>query len=102
MCSSDLVHGLAHLAAGDGRNAVSIDTNQISINDGGDHIHVGIGAGWSRITTVLLFGIGFMIAGALGLWLCIWMSRLTWHGLSRYVKYQISVVTGKESTASAV
>ena len=96
----DAKHGLAHLAASDGQDAVSIDANQISINDGDDHIHVGIGTGWSMIMTVLLFGIGFMIVGALGLWLCIWMSRLTWHGLSRYVKYQISVVMGKESLAS--
>jgi hypothetical protein len=82
----------------DGKQALSIDGNQISINDGDDHIHIGTRPGWSLIMTVLLFGIGFMIVGALGFWLCLWISRLTWRGLSRYVKYQISVVTGKEES----
>jgi len=82
----------------DGKQAVSIDGNQISINDGDDHIHIGTRPGWSVIMTVLLFGIGFAIVGALGFLLCLWISRLTWRGLSRYVKYQISVVTGKEES----
>jgi len=94
-------HDADHFSVGDGKSAVSIDNNQISINDGNDHIHIGTHAGWSIIMMVLLFGIGFMIAGALGFWLCIYISRLTWHGLSRYVKYQISVVTGKESLLAA-
>lgn len=94
--------GSGHLVVNNGNKSVVIDGNHVVIDDGGDHFSVAGVSGMSLIGTSVLFGIGFMIVGALGLWLCIWLSRLTWHVLGRYLKYQISVVTGKEPLNTAV
>jgi uncharacterized membrane protein len=87
-----------HIAVHDGKNSVDIDSGHVLIHDeDGNDISIGGFSGLSLIGTVLLLGIGLMCVGVLGLWLCVWVSRLTWRGLARYVKYQISVVTGKET-----
>lgn len=87
-----------HIAVRDGKNSVDIDSGHVLIHDeDGNDISIGGFSGLSLIGTVLLLGIGLMCVGVLGLWLCVWVSRLTWRGLARYVKYQISVVTGKET-----
>jgi len=93
----DKQQGTSSLVAKSGNDKVVIDGNHIQIDDeDGSHISIAGLSGMSALGSVLLFGIGFMIVGALGLWLCIWISRLTWRGLARYVKYQISIVTGNE------
>jgi len=91
----------SHIAINDGKNSLSIDAGHVQIHDeDGNNISIGGVPGFSLVATLLLLGIGFMCVGVLGLWLCIWISRLTWHGLARYVKYQINVVTGKESLST--
>jgi hypothetical protein len=36
-----------------------------------------------------------LVGGALGLWLCVWLTRITWRGLVRYVRRQAELISAR-------
>jgi hypothetical protein len=74
-----------------GDDSVVIDRNHVSIQSGSDRMLI-IGPHGSSIGT-LLYGFAMLVAGVLGLWLCVWLTRITWRGLVRYVRRQIERIT---------
>lgn len=82
-----------HLAVHSGGDSVEIDRNHVSILSGSDRMLI-IGPRGASIGT-LLYGFAMLVAGVLGLWLCIWLTRITWRGLVRYVRRQIETITAR-------
>jgi uncharacterized membrane protein len=82
-----------HLAVQSGGDSVEIDRNHVSILSGSDRMLI-IGPHGASIGT-LLYGFAVLIAGVLGLWLCTWLTRITWRGLVRYVRRQIENITAR-------
>jgi uncharacterized membrane protein len=81
-------HGKAsHLTAQSGTDSVDIGDGKINIDDGGHMIRVA--ASDSEYT----YAIVMLPIGLIGLALCIWLTRITWRGMARYVKRQIDVVS---------
>jgi uncharacterized membrane protein len=76
-----------HVTAHSGQDTVDIGNGKIAINDGHDVIR--IAASDSEYT----YAIVMLPIGLLGLALCIWLTRITWRGMARYVKRQIDVVS---------
>jgi uncharacterized membrane protein len=76
-----------HVTAHSGQDMVDIGNGKIAINDGHDVIR--IAASDSEYT----YAIVMLPIGLLGLALCIWLTRITWRGMARYVKRQIDVVS---------
>ncbi|WP_321904858.1 DUF1700 domain-containing protein [Paraburkholderia tropica] len=65
-------------------DSVVIDKNHVAIDSGDDHVLI-VGPHGSSIGA-LLYGVAMLAGGALGLWLCVWLTRFTWRGLVRYVR----------------
>jgi uncharacterized membrane protein len=76
-----------HVTAHSGEDTVDIGNGKIAINDGHDVIRVA--ASDSEYT----YAIVMLPIGLLGLVLCIWLTRITWRSVARYVKRQIDVVS---------
>jgi uncharacterized membrane protein len=76
-----------HLTAHSGQDTVDIGNGKIAINDGHDVIRVA--ASDSEYT----YAIVMLPIGLIGLALCIWLTRITWRSVTRYVKRQIDVVS---------
>jgi len=76
-----------HLTAYSGQDTVDIGNGKIAINDGHDVIRVA--ASDSEYT----YAIVMLPIGLIGLALCIWLTRITWRSVTRYVKRQIDVVS---------
>ncbi|WP_144153592.1 DUF1700 domain-containing protein [Paraburkholderia sp. BCC1885] len=76
-----------HVTAQSGQNTVDIGDGKIAINDGHDVIRVA--ASDSEYT----YAIVMLPIGLIGLALCIWLTRITWRVVTRYVKRQIDVVS---------
>jgi uncharacterized membrane protein len=76
-----------HVTAHSGQNTVDIGNGKIAIDDGHDVIRVA--ASDSEYT----YAIVMLPIGLIGLALCIWLTRITWRGMARYVKRQIDVVS---------
>jgi hypothetical protein len=36
-----------------------------------------------------------LVAGIVGLWLCLWLTRITWRALVRYVQRQLDLITAR-------
>ena len=81
-------HGkTSHLTAKTGQDSVDISNGNVAINDGHDVIRVKASEGEYTYAIVML------PIGLLGLALCIWLTRITWRRVARYVKRQIDVVS---------
>jgi uncharacterized membrane protein len=76
-----------HVTAHSGEDTVDIGNGKIAINDGHDVIRVA--ASDSEYT----YAIVMLPIGLIGLALCIWLTRITWRSVARYVKRQIDVVS---------
>jgi uncharacterized membrane protein len=76
-----------HLTAHSGQDTVDIADGKVAINDGHNVIRVAGSDGKYTYAIVML------PIGLLGLALCIWLTRITWRGMARYVKRQIDVVS---------
>jgi uncharacterized membrane protein len=76
-----------HVTAHSGEDTVDIGNGKIAINDGHDVIRVA--ASDSEYT----YAIVMLPVGLIGLVLCIWLTRITWRSVARYVKRQIDVVS---------
>ena len=77
----------SHLTAQSGSDSVDIGDGKVAIDDGRHVIRVA--ASDSEYT----YAIVLLPIGLIGLALCIWLTRITWRGVSRYVKRQIDVVS---------
>ena len=81
-------HGkTSRLTARSGGNSVDITNGKIAIDDGHDVIRV------TRSDGKYTYAIVMLPIGLIGLALCIWLTRITWRSMARYVKRQIDVVS---------
>jgi uncharacterized membrane protein len=76
-----------HVTVHSGSDSVEIGGGKVDIDDGHDVIRVH--ASQSEYTyAIVMFPIG-----VIGLLLCIWLTRVTWRAVSRYVKRQFDVIS---------
>ncbi|OWY37557.1 hypothetical protein CEK28_16130 [Xenophilus sp. AP218F] len=80
----------------DGADSLVINNREISARSGGDGLSITALPGMTLTASMLVSGVGLLLAGALGLLFCVWLTRLTWRGLVAYVKYQIALVSGSD------
>ncbi|WP_211624146.1 hypothetical protein [Paraburkholderia domus] len=81
------------LAVHSGSDSVVIDSDHISIKDGSDNVVI-VGRHGSGIGA-MIYGFAILVAGTVGLWLCLWLTRITWRGLVRYVQRQLDLITAR-------
>lgn len=81
-------HGQSrHVTVHDGSDSVEIGNGKVDIDDGHDVIRVRASNG-EYTYAMVMFPIG-----VIGLLLCIWLTRVTWRAVSRYVKRQFDVIS---------
>ncbi|MGF6643068.1 DUF1700 domain-containing protein [Paraburkholderia sp. GAS82] len=76
-----------HVTAQSGSDSVDIGDGKVAIDDG--HHKIRVAASESEYT----YAIVMLPIGLIGLALCIWLTRITWRAVSRYVKRQLDVVS---------
>jgi uncharacterized membrane protein len=81
------------LAVHSGSDSVVFDRDHISIKDGSDGLVI-VGSHGSGIGA-MIYGIAMLVAGIVGLWLCLWLTRITWRALVRYVQRQLDLITAR-------
>ena len=81
------------LAVNSGSDSVVIDRDHISIKDGSDNVVI-VGPHGSGIGA-MIYGFAMLVAGIVGLWLCLWLTRITWRALVRYVQRQLALITAR-------
>ncbi|NPT43870.1 DUF1700 domain-containing protein [Paraburkholderia sp. 1N] len=81
------------LAVHSGSDSVVIDRDHIAIKSGSDNVVV-VGPHGSGIGA-MIYGFAMLVAGIVGLWLCLWLTRITWRGLVRYVQRQLDLITAR-------
>jgi uncharacterized membrane protein len=90
-------HGtMNRLAVNSGADSVVIDPKQgITIKSAGDHVKIVAPMGGSLGGMTLRCALAMLIGGVLGLIVCIWLTRKTWHALSRYVHTQAEALSAR-------
>ncbi|MGA7817413.1 DUF1700 domain-containing protein [Caballeronia sp.] len=83
--------GGGHLSVESGPDSVTLEHNRVAIQNGSDKVVI-VGPHGSGIGA-MIYGFAMLVAGVVGLWLCIWLTRTTWRGLVRYVRRQIERIT---------
>jgi hypothetical protein len=86
-------NGGPSFAVHSGEDAVEINRDHVSIRSGSDKMLI-LGPKGSHIGA-LLYGFAMLVGGALGLWLCVWLTRITWRGLVRYVRRQAELISAR-------
>ncbi|SMG00149.1 DUF1700 domain-containing protein [Burkholderia singularis] len=89
-------------AVHDGPASVAIENGQIAIDTANQHVHIVASdinalSGYSSRASLAMLPIG--IAGLL---FCIWLTRITWRALARYVRRQIGAISaslGRDASA---
>ncbi|MFM0208565.1 DUF1700 domain-containing protein [Paraburkholderia sediminicola] len=81
------------LAVQSGSDSVVIDRDHMSIRRGAHNV-VMVGSHGSGIGA-MISGFALLVAGIAGLWLCLWLTRITWRGLVRYVQRQLDLITAR-------
>lgn len=81
------------LAVRSGSDSVVIDHDHIAIRSGSDNVVV-VGPHGSGIGA-MIYGFAMLVAGVVGLWLCLWLTRITWRALVRYVQRQLELITAR-------
>jgi uncharacterized membrane protein len=76
-----------------GEDSVEFNRDHVAIRSGSDKVVI-VGSHGSRIGA-LLYGFVMLVGGALGLWLCVWLTRITWRGLVRYVRRQAELISAR-------
>lgn len=76
-----------------GSESVVIDRDHVAIRDGSQSTVV-VGSHGSGIGA-MIYGFAMLVAGIVGLWLCWWLTRVTWRGLVRYVQRQLNLITAR-------
>ncbi|PMS14990.1 hypothetical protein C0Z18_29260 [Trinickia dabaoshanensis] len=86
----------SRLAVESGAHSVVIDPSKgITVKSNDDMVHIVAPMGWSLGGMTLRYALAMLIGGALGLLICIWLTRLTWRALSRYVNRQIAALSAR-------
>jgi hypothetical protein len=75
------------------KNSVVIDRDHMAIRSGADNVVI-VGSHGSGIGA-MIYGFALLVAGIVGLWLCLWLTRITWRGLVRYVQRQLALITAR-------
>lgn len=76
-----------------GSESVVIDRDHVAIRGGSDSAVI-VGSHGSGIGA-MIYGFAMLVAGIVGLWLCLWLTRITWRGLVRYVQRQLDLITAR-------
>lgn len=76
-----------------GSESVVIDRDHVAIRNGSQSTVV-VGSHGSGIGA-MIYGFAMLLAGIVGLWLCLWLTRVTWRGLVRYVQRQLNLITAR-------
>ncbi|MFM0289914.1 DUF1700 domain-containing protein [Paraburkholderia megapolitana] len=85
--------GKAHLSLKSGSDSVVIDNDRVAIKSDDDNVII-VGPHGSGIGA-MVYGFAMLVAGVVGLWLCMWLTRITWRGLVRYVRRQLDLITAR-------
>lgn len=86
----------SRLAMNSGANSVVIDPSKgITLKSNNDVVHIVAPMGRSLEGMTLRYALALLIGGALGLMICIWLTRFTWRALSRYVNRQIAALSAR-------
>ncbi|MDN7674062.1 DUF1700 domain-containing protein [Burkholderia oklahomensis] len=88
-------HGGMHLSVTNGENSVSIVGGRITVDNGKQHVSVAAPTGLALGGIAFGYGLAMLPIGILGLLLCIWLTRVTWRALVRYVRRRIDAVSAK-------
>ncbi|KWZ41451.1 hypothetical protein WS72_00115 [Burkholderia savannae] len=88
-------HGGMHLSVTNGENSVSIVGGRITVDNGKQHVSVAAPTGFALGGIAFGYGLAMLPVGIVGLLVCIWLTRVTWRALVRYVRRRIDAVSAK-------
>ncbi|KVD81756.1 hypothetical protein WS62_24580 [Burkholderia sp. ABCPW 14] len=88
-------HGGVHLSVTNGENSVSIVGGRITVDNGKQHVSVAAPTGFALGGIAFGYGLAMLPIGIVGLLVCIWLTRVTWRALVRYVRRRIDAVSAK-------
>lgn len=79
------------LSVHSGSDSVVIDSDHVAIKNGINDVMI-FGPRHSSIG-VMIYGFAMLLAGVFGLFVCVWLTRMTWRALAHYVQRQLEVIT---------
>ncbi|PQV54632.1 DUF1700 domain-containing protein [Paraburkholderia sp. BL21I4N1] len=79
------------LSVHSGSDSVVIDSDHVAIRNGINDVMI-FGPRHSSIG-VMIYGFAMLLAGVVGLFFCVWLTRITWRALAHYVQRQLEVIT---------
>lgn len=87
--------GGMNLSVTNGENSVSIVGGRITVDNGKQHVSVAAPAGFALGGIAFGYGLAMLPIGIVGLLVCVWLTRVTWRALGRYVRWRIDAVSAK-------
>lgn len=87
--------GGMNLSVTNGENSVSIGGGRITVDNGKQHVSVAAPAGFALGGIAFGYGLAMLPIGIVGLLVCVWLTRVTWRALGRYVRRRIDAVSAK-------
>lgn len=87
--------GGMNLSVTNGENSVSIVGGRITVDNGKQHVSVAAPAGFALGGIAFGYGPAMLPIGIVGLLVCVWLTRVTWRALGRYVRRRIDAVSAK-------
>lgn len=87
--------GGMNLSVTNGENSVSIVGGRITVDNGKQHVSVAAPAGFAFGGIAFGYGLAMLPIGIVGLLVCLWLTRVTWRALGRYVRRRIDAVSAK-------
>lgn len=87
--------GGMNLSVTNGENSVSIVGGRITVDNGKQHVSVATPAGFALGGIAFGYGLAMLPIGIVGLLVCVWLTRVTWRALGRYVRRRIDAVSAK-------
>ncbi|WP_230852201.1 DUF1700 domain-containing protein, partial [Burkholderia mallei] len=85
--------GGMNLSVTNGENSVSIVGGRITVDNGKQHVSVAAPAGFALGGIAFGYGLAMLPIGIVGLLVCVWLTRVTWRALGRYVRRRIDAVS---------
>lgn len=87
--------GGMNLSVTNGENSVLIVGGRITVDNGKQHVSVAAPAGFALGGIAFGYGLAMLPIGIVGLLVCVWLTRVTWRALGRYVRRRIDAVSAK-------
>lgn len=87
--------GGMNLSVTNGETSVSIVGGRITVDNGKQHVSVAAPAGFALGGIAFGYGLAMLPIGIVGLLVCVWLTRVTWRALGRYVRRRIDAVSAK-------